>query len=110
MNEIELVANQIDRAYLDGFWGGGSVRDLFRSLTPSEAADRPIADAHSAWEIALHLAVWHDIFRGRIVGEDVDSRYETDWPAPAVATDANWEAALDNLDQTHKHLWGRYKG
>ena len=110
MNEVERIANQIDRAYLDGFWGGGSIRDLFRSLEASEAADRPISGAHSTWEIALHLAVWHNIFRGRIVGEAVDSRHETDWPAPAVATDANWETAMDSLEQTHRNLVGAVRG
>jgi uncharacterized damage-inducible protein DinB len=104
MNEVERIANQVYRAYLDGFWGGGSIRELFRSLAASEAAAHPISDAHSAWDIALHLAVWHDIFRGRIEGEAVDSQHETDWPAPAVATDADWGAALDELDWTHRAL------
>jgi len=29
MNEVEGIARRIDRTYRDGFWGGGSIRDLF---------------------------------------------------------------------------------
>lgn len=104
MNEVERIANQIDFAYRDGFWGGGSIRDLFRNFAASEAASYPISGAHSAWEIALHLAAWYDIFRSRIVNKDVEYHDETDWPTPAVTTEANWTTALDDLDQAHKAL------
>ena len=104
MNEVERIANQINLAYCEGFWGGGSIRDLFRSLEASEAASYPISGAHSAWEIALHLSVWHDIFRGRIAGEDLEYIFETDWPTPAVKREANWIATLDDLENSHKVL------
>ena len=104
MNEVERIASQIDLTYRDGFWGGGSIRDLFRGLAASEAASHPIPDAHSAWEIALHVAVWHNIFRSRIVDKDAEHHYETDWPTPEDTTDENWTAALHELDQSHKAL------
>ena len=104
MNEVKLVANQLDRAYRDGFWGGGSIRELFRNFSASDAAMHPITDAHSAWEIVLHIFEWHNIFRSRIVEGEGDYRYQTDWPKPAAATDANWTTALDNLDYSNKSL------
>jgi uncharacterized damage-inducible protein DinB len=104
MNEVEQIANQINLAYRDGFWGGGSIGELFRSFTASEAASYPISGAHSAWEIALHLSAWHNIFRSRIVKDGVEYHYETDWPTPAATTEANWTSALDDLDNAHKAL------
>ena len=105
MNEVERIGKEIDRAYRDGFWGGGSVRDLFHSLNASEAAAHPISRSHSAWEIALHLAVWHDIFRSRIeVGDSSESRYATDWPEPEVGKNSNWADALSRLNRTHEAL------
>jgi len=99
MREVERIASQIDGAYRDGFWGGGPVGGLFHSLAASEAIAHPISGAHSAWEIALHLGVWHDIFRGRIAGQDVEDTPESDWPMPAGATDADWKATLADLER-----------
>ncbi len=104
MSEIERIADQIVSGYLEGAWPGVSVRELLRSLSPAEAAAHPVPVAHSAWEIALHLAFWHDAARRRLGGQAVDYAHEEDWPAPAEPTAANWEAALDRLDAGHQAL------
>lgn len=104
MNEVERIARQVDLTYLDGFWGGGSIRDLFRSMAASQAASYPIVGAHSAWETALHIAAWYDIFRGRIVDMSVEYRHDADWPAPGVTSADNWTATLNRLDESHKAL------
>lgn len=104
MSEIELIADQVDAGYRDGAWPGVSVRRLLRELSPAEAAAHPISGAHSAWEIALHLAFWHDAVRRRLAGEAVEYALDEDWPKPAPATEANWRAALDALDRAHESL------
>lgn len=103
MNEIEQIANQINLAYLDGFWGGGSIRDLFRSTAASDAASYPIQGVHSIWEISLHLTSWHQIFRSRLVEDDDENNYQ-DWPTPVAANQANWIKTLNKLDVSHKEL------
>ena len=62
MNEVERIANQINFAYQNGFWGGGSIRELFRNVNEDEASSNPIQGAHSIWEIALHISIWYKIF------------------------------------------------
>ncbi len=104
MNEVEQIANQIDFTYQNGFWGGGSIRELFRSIETSDAASYPISNVHSIWEIALHLSVWNTIFRSRIVKEDVKFHYDTDWPIPDATAEDNWEKALYDLDNSSKEL------
>lgn len=104
MSEVGLIADQVASGYRDGAWPGVSVRALLHGLSPAEAAAHPIAGAHSAWEIALHLGFWHDAVRRRLAGEAVEYQLEEDWPAPAAATEANWSAALDELDQAHGGL------
>ena len=104
MNEVERIASQVDRAYLDGAWVTVSVRDLFRSLSVSEAAARPVSGAHSAWEIALHLAFWHDAVRRRLAGEVVDYGLDEDWPAAGEPTETSWQRTLDELDRSHREL------
>jgi uncharacterized damage-inducible protein DinB len=104
MNEVERITDQVAAGYRNGAWVNVSVRDLLLNLSPAEAAARPIVGAHSAWEIALHLAFWHDAVRRRLGGETVDYRPEEDWPTPGEPTDANWHAALEGLDEAHQAL------
>ena len=104
MSEVELVAEQVAAGYRNGAWPGVSVRDLLRSLSPGEAAAHPVIGAHSAWEIALHLGFWHNAVRRRLVGEAVEYSHDEDWPTPAEATAANWQAALDGVDEVHRAL------
>jgi uncharacterized damage-inducible protein DinB len=104
MNEVERIAYQINFAYQNGFWGGGSIRELLRSIETSDAASYPISTAHSIWEIVLHLSVWHTIFRSRIVKEEIEYFYETDWPIPDATDQNNWKKSLDELDNSNKEL------
>ena len=99
MNEIELIAGQIESGYREGAWPGVSVRDLLRDMTAAAAAAHPIEGAHSAWEIALHLGFWHEAVRRRLQGDPVDYAPEEDFPTPAKPTDANWEKVLDAIDR-----------
>ncbi|HEX7343462.1 MAG TPA: DinB family protein [bacterium] len=104
MTEPERIAALAESVYHDGGWIEVSLRDLFQSLTAAEAAAHPIAGAHSAWEIALHLAAWHEAVRRRIGGEAVELSDAEDWPAPAAATETNWQAALKELEETYAAL------
>lgn len=104
MSEIEHIADQINRTYLDGAWVTVSLHDLFWSFTAREAAARPVTRAHSVWEIALHLTFWHDAVRRRLAGELVDYGPEEDWPMPGEPTESNWRSTLDDLDRSHREL------
>jgi hypothetical protein len=103
-SEIELIAGQIASGYREGAWPGVSVRDVFHGMSAEEAAAHPIADAHSAWEIALHLGFWHDAARRRLAGDPVDYGPEEDWPAPPAPTDANWQKTLADVDRSLSDL------
>jgi uncharacterized damage-inducible protein DinB len=104
MNEIELIADQVATGYREGAWPAVSVRELLHGLSFSHAVAHPIAGAHSAWEIALHLGFWHEAVRRRLAGEAVEYTRDEDWPRPFVATDHNWRAALAGIDQAHSAL------
>jgi len=104
MNEIENIAEQVASGYADGAWPGVSPRKLLHDLSSTEAAAHPIAGAHSAWEIALHLGFWHEAVRRRLSGEVVEYESQEDWPEPAAPTEENWRAALKIVDRAHAAL------
>jgi len=71
MNETERIADQLKRAFHGEAWSGPSVREVLQGVTADIAAKRPIADAHSIWELVHHITAWVDIVRRRVAGEAV---------------------------------------
>ena len=106
MIETENIANEIAEVFNRGRWGGGPVSELFRSFSADEAAARPIPNAHSAWEIALHMTTWHRIFTSRLSGNEIPYSEEIDWPSLGDPTEERWSAAVDELLRAADELAG----
>jgi uncharacterized damage-inducible protein DinB len=86
-------------------WHGPALGDLLRDVTAEHAAARPIAGAHTIWELVLHATAWAEIARARLHGERLgDPAAAEDWP-PVPSTDAeSWTAAVDRLRDSHREL------
>ena len=63
MLDMEIIADQISRAFRGESWHGPSVREVLASVSAEDAAAHPIADAHSIWEIVLHLSHHDELLR-----------------------------------------------
>ena len=96
--ELERIADMLDRAGGGDAWHGPSVAAVFSTLTASQASERPIAGAHTIWELALHIAVWDRVVARRLAGESVEPSPAEDWPRPPAAPDEDeWERTLTGL-------------
>ena len=96
--ELERIADLLDRAGGGDAWHGPSVAAVFSTLTATQASMRPIAGAHTIWELALHIAVWDRVVARRLAGESVEPTPAEDWPeAPAASEDDEWERTLTGL-------------
>ena len=104
MSEIERIADQLRRAYAGRSWHGPSLREALAGVTAERAAARPVAGAHSIWELALHAAAWQGVVRRRLEGEEVTEPEEGDWPEVGETDDAAWGRALARLDESHRKL------
>ena len=94
-------------AYDESPWHGPSFRAALDGLTAGDAAARPVAGAHSAGEIVLHVTAWMDAGARRL-----DARASlaptADWPAtPGPADDDAWRDALRALDDAYHDLSAR---
>ena len=96
--ELQRMAGLLDRAGGGDAWHGPSVAAVFSTLTASQASVRPVAGAHTIWELALHIAVWNRVVARRLGGETVEPSPAEDWPPPgAEADDDAWERTLTDL-------------
>jgi uncharacterized damage-inducible protein DinB len=106
MTEIERILDQLRRAYEGEAWHGPSVREVLAGVTAEQAQARPLANAHSIWELVHHIAVWESAGRRRLEGDraQIDISSPEDWPPPDDASEAAWERAKASLDRGHQAL------
>jgi uncharacterized damage-inducible protein DinB len=86
-------------------WHGSALMDLIGDVSADRAAERPIAAAHSIWELVLHVTAWTEIVRERLVGSPMgDPTPEEDWPPVRDRSAEAWRAAVERLKQAHREL------
>ena len=104
MTQIELIADQLQRSYSGAAWHGPSLEEILAGVTGQQALARPIAGAHSIWELVMHIGVWMSVARRRLAGDTVQPTTEQDWPPIDHGRPAAWQQTLHALEQEHKQL------
>jgi uncharacterized damage-inducible protein DinB len=100
MYEITRIADQMRRAFDGQAWHGPAVREILANIAPDTAARKPIANAHSIWELVLHMRAWKNGAHRMLQGEVVNLTPEEDFPAPS----GDWSAAVEGLTEAHARL------
>ena len=105
MREVERIAGQLRRAHEGGAWHGPAVDELLEGVTAEQAASRPLADAHSVFELVAHVEAWERAVLRRL-GGDPAAIYNTaeDWTPAAGLSEEDWRAAKLRLAETYRAL------
>jgi len=99
MQQTEMIADQLDRAYRGDPWHGPSVRAALEGVDAAMAAARPHTAAHSIHEVVLHMTAWtREVTRRLRVGIAQDPEMG-DWPEVG-----GWDAALEALEAANDEL------
>lgn len=104
MSETARLADQIRRAFEGDAWHGDSIKELLAGVTADTAAAKPIKNAHSIWELVLHIAAWDDAVFRRIGGAAVELTKQQDFPPVTDTSLAAWRRTVSHLEQTHNQL------
>jgi uncharacterized damage-inducible protein DinB len=106
MTDIDRILDQLKRAFEGPAWHGPSIKELLDGVTPEQAHQRPLQNAHSIWELVHHIAVWEDVGRRRLEGDpaEVPISSPEDWPPAEDASEAAWEKAKAALARGHQAL------
>jgi uncharacterized damage-inducible protein DinB len=104
MKETERIADQLKRAIYGEAWSGPSVKEVLEGVPARVAASRPVADAHSIWELVLHIGAWMNIARRRVEGETVNVTAEVNFPPVTDTGEEAWKAALNSVDKEEEAL------
>jgi len=105
MSEIQHIGEQLQRAFEGNAWHGPAVRELLADVTAAQASGRPLPNAHSIWEITLHITTWERVVLRRLQGEMVvNLPAEQDWPPVRDTSEAPWRQAIRDLEQANHDL------
>ena len=105
MSETSRIADQLHRAYAGPAWHGPALTAILNDVTADEASAHPIAQAHSIWELVLHVTVWMSVADRRIAGEVIpDLPPEQNFPLPGDLSEAGWRNTLDALADMQQRL------
>ena len=104
MSEVEHLVDQHRRALEGEAWHGPALREVLRGVTAKRAAARPIPDAHSIWEIVLHIEAWDRVVLSRLGGTPISLSDDEDWPAVRDTSAAAWKKAVQSMESMHAKL------
>lgn len=92
MRKAELI-DTLRRSYDGDAWHGPSFAEVVKGVADSQAAKRPPGNAHSIWELTLHLAAWSNEVARRLRDGEPRDPEEGDWPV----TGGSWQEAVQRV-------------
>jgi uncharacterized damage-inducible protein DinB len=103
-SDLEALREDLRKVYDGDPWHGSSITDVLKGIDADVAARRSIPDAHTIWELVLHMTGWTREVASRVRGAQPKSPPE-DWPVPRFgAGAAGWQAARDDLAAAQREI------
>ena len=103
-SEAVRIADQLRRAFDGEAWHGDSLFEILEGVTAARAAARPIAGAHTIWELVLHVAAWDGAVLQRLGGLAVELSDAENFPPVRDTSEGAWRAALARVRRGHEEL------
>lgn len=100
-SETARITDQLRRMYDGPAWHGPALKPLLADVTAEQADARPLPNAHTICELALHIAAWLRIARERLSATQTrDHTDEENWPSVSCS----WPETLAILDREQRGL------
>jgi hypothetical protein len=107
MTEIERIRDLLYYTYKGPCWHGPALAQNLEGITAAQAAEHPIGEGHSIWELVQHATAWINVVINTLDGQTYAVLpTEQDWAAISAQDDAAWESALEILDSSMDALCG----
>jgi uncharacterized damage-inducible protein DinB len=102
--EIARITDQLKRAFEGNAWHGPALFEILEDVDATAAVRRPITDAHTIWELTLHVAGWDGVVLRRLRGNEATLGGEENFPVVADAGTSAWKKAVQLLRRNHEEL------
>jgi uncharacterized damage-inducible protein DinB len=102
--ELMRLEEQLRLALEGEAWHGPSVHEALSGVSAEQASSHPIPNAHSIWELVLHIGSDYALVLRRLAGDGRQLTPEEAWPSCPRATAENWQQAVEALRQSNQQL------
>lgn len=102
--EVGRIQDQLRRAMEGDAWHGPAVLELLNEIPVDLAPAKPLDQAHSIWEIALHIAAWQQVIVERLAGRARTLSQEEDFPAIADFSEGAWRETVQRVEDSFDRL------
>jgi len=103
-SEAARIADQLRRAFEGSAWHGPALLELLADVDAATAYAKPQANAHSIWELVLHIEVWDGAGLRRLDGHKYQPKGLANFPMSPKPTEAAWRKAVAAAKRTHDAL------
>ena len=98
MSEIEQIVEELRMAFEGEPWHGPALMEIVAGVDAKAASAHPIAEAHSIWELVLHIAAWERAINTRIVQRKaLQLNDEENFPRVTDASESAWRQTIEKL-------------
>jgi uncharacterized damage-inducible protein DinB len=105
MSDVRRLSNFISRTVSGPMWHGPALSEQLVDVTAFNAASKPIPNAHSIWEIVLHMTFWAEMAHSRLGAAQIpDPTPGQDWPEVTTHSNAEWREAVNRLYTAYRVL------
>jgi uncharacterized damage-inducible protein DinB len=105
--ETERIASQLNQSIEGPAWHGPSLKEVLEGVNAGMAAAKPLAGAHSIWDLVNHVLAWQAVALATLHGSEYHSLAgEADWPRVSDRTESAWQSTLTRVDE-RKALLGQ---
>jgi uncharacterized damage-inducible protein DinB len=104
MSEIQTIIDELKNIHDGDAWHGPSLKEILSGVSAEQAVAKPIANAHSIWELTSHVSAWEGVFMRRLAGLQMNEPEEGDFPAVTDASEEAWRRTLNRFDEGHRRL------
>jgi uncharacterized damage-inducible protein DinB len=102
MKRNEKLADELFRSVFKDPWHSASLQGILESISPEILFAKPIKNAHSIVELALHIDAWIQEVYSRLNGNPPADPVAGDWPKPCFETTAYWNSIKKDI-YTHSN-------
>ena len=103
-SDFDALKSDLRKIYVGDPWHGSSITDVLKGITADIANQRTVPQAHTIWELVLHMTVWTREVTSRVKGAAPKNPPE-DWPVPRFGGgEAAWESAKKDLESAQREL------
>ena len=104
MTEIARILDQCDRAMHGNAWHGDPIWQILDGISAECAAAGPVAEAHTIWEIVLHMTFWEGVVTRRFAGQRAGLDEALNFPAAPDPTEENWQKTREEFRASNHEL------